>query len=72
MNRRSTIALMALLPWFGAREALAAAAPRIPSSAMPGRERDQLFGRPSSQPPLIERQNQPSKPVKRRRRKRKP
>lgn len=65
MNRRSAIALMALLPFVAAREALAEAVPRIPSSAMPGREREQLLGRPTPPPPFIEWQNPLPKPAKR-------
>jgi hypothetical protein len=63
MERRSAIASTVLALAMFAEVAHGAAAPRIPSSAQPGRERDLFFDRPFPPPPRIQLQDGRPAPV---------
>jgi hypothetical protein len=63
MVRRTAIASAALALAMFAEAAHGAAAPRIPSSAQPGRERDLFFDRPFPPPPRIQLQDGRPAPV---------
>jgi hypothetical protein len=63
MVRRSVIAPAVLALAMLADAALGAAAPRVPSSAQPGRERDLFFDRPFPPPPRIQLQDGRPAPI---------